>query len=168
MMNKLIVCIVLTLSFLTANAQSVFNEIYNLTYKSATDPKESVEVRKVAAFKLDALSYLKTKVMNNITINGELQDSISGKLVAQLDSQAYYMYDYLNIFSKEYSRAGTTTQKERVMRIFRSASINNPLFNDPDRQLVLAYYNREDYITQFSLDTNWIKALTDAKEKLKK
>ncbi len=36
----------------------------------------------------------------------------------------------------------------------------------PDKDIVLAYYNREDYLTQFSLDTNWVAALADVKKKL--
>ena len=78
------------------------------------------------------------------------------------------MYDYENLFNKEYSRARTDKQKQRIIKIFRDVSINNPLYNDPDRQFVLSYYNREDFLTQFSLDTNWIKAVAEVKERLKK
>ena len=46
-------------------------------------------------------------------------------------------------------------------------SINNPLYGDKDDEVVLAYYNREDYPTQFSLDTNWIAALEEVKRELK-
>jgi hypothetical protein len=35
-----------------------------------------------------------------------------------------------------------------------------------DKDLVLSYYNREDYITQFSLDTDWIKAMAEVKRVL--
>ena len=58
-------------------------------------------------------------------------------------------------------------KKDRVLRIFRDASVSNPLYNDPDRQFVLAYYNREDFLTQFSLDTDWVKAFEEAKKKLR-
>ena len=36
----------------------------------------------------------------------------------------------------------------------------------PDKSLVLVYLNSEDYLTQFSLDTDWIAALAEVKKKL--
>ena len=57
-------------------------------------------------------------------------------------------------------------RKEQILQIFRDASINHPLYNDPDKNLVLVYFNSEDYLTQFSLDTDWIKALAEVKKKL--
>ena len=44
--------------------------------------------------------------------------------------------------------------------------LNHPLYNDLDKNLVLVYFNSEDYLTQFSLDTDWIKALAEVKKKL--
>ena len=87
-------------------------------------------------------------------------------LNAQLDSMAYYMHEYVNLFTKEYARADKQKRKEQVLKIFRNASINHPLYNDPDKSLVLVYFNSEDYLTQFSLDTDWIAALAEVKKKL--
>ena len=86
---------------------------------------------------------------------------------AQLDSMAYFMYDYLNLYAKEYSRAKNEKAKARILKLFRDVSINHPLYNDPDKELVLAYFNREDYPTQFSLDTDWVAAVTAVKIRLK-
>ena len=80
---------------------------------------------------------------------------------------AYYMYDFVNLYLKNYAKAGTDKDKNRIKKIFRDASINNPLYGDKDDEVVLAYYNREDYPTQFSLDTNWIAALEEVKRELK-
>jgi hypothetical protein len=33
-----------------------------------------------------------------------------------------------------------------------------------DKELILSYYNNENYITRFSLDTNWVKALAVVKQ----
>lgn len=158
---------------LSAHAQDtrerVFLQIYNSAQKVANDPQESMQARKVATFKVDAIDYMKRKTLNILT--DTTQNLTNDEIAAinnRLDSMAYFMYDYVNLFTKEYSRARGKRQKQRVLNAFREASINNPLFNDADRQLVLAYYNREDYLTQFSLDTDWVKALAEVKEKLKK
>ena len=50
------------------------------------------------------------------------------------------------------------SQKDAVVAIYRNASINNPWFNDEDKELVWSYYNNPNYVTQFSLDTDWQKA----------
>ena len=84
----------------------------------------------------------------------------------KVDAMAYYMHEYVNLFTKEYARADKQKRKEQVLKIFRNASINHPLYNDPDKSLVLVYFNSEDYLTQFSLDTDWIAALAEVKKKL--
>ena len=71
------------------------------------------------------------------------------------------------IYRLALERLGASKKKEDrdvVMTVFRNASINYPLFNDMDKELVLSYYNNENYITRFSLDTNWVKALAVVKQ----
>ncbi|GAB6982958.1 hypothetical protein [Prevotella dentasini] len=163
----------LTLAFLAAigaKAQTnthVYQQIYDAAYKVATDTREDAAVRKVASFKVDAISYLKTRTLIALSDTArQYTNTEVAHLSNQLDSMAYYMYDYVNLFTKEYQRA-QTIDRARVLKIFREASINHPLYNDPDRELVLSYYNREDYLTQFSLDTDWVAALADVRRKLR-
>ena len=52
-----------------------------------------------------------------------------------------------------------------MITVFRNASINHPLFNDMDKELILSYYNNENYLTRFSLDTDWVKALAVVRER---
>lgn len=148
--------------------QRVFQQIYNKSFKTANDTKESMTNRKTAAFRADAVNYLSNKTLSEIT---DTTRHLTGEQIAslnnQLDSMAYFMYDYVNLFNKEYNRAKTQKDKAKILKIFREVSINNPLYNDPDRQFVLSYYNREDFLTQFSLDTNWVKAVAEVKERLK-
>ena len=47
---------------------------------------------------------------------------------------------------------------------FRAASINNSLFNDVDKEVVYSYVDNDKFITNFSLDTDWVKALEAAKQ----
>ena len=131
----------LFVSALSANAQQerVSKQIYTSAYKVATDTKEDVNVRKAASFKVDAITYLNTRTLSAIVdTTSQLSNKEIAHLNAQLDSMAYYMHEY----------------------------VNHPLYNDPDKDLVLAYFNREDYLTQFSLDTDWIAALAEVKKKL--
>ena len=149
----------LFVSALSANAQQerVSQQIYTSAYKVATDTKEDVNVRKAASFKVDAITYLNTRTLSAIV---DTTSQLSNKEIA------YYMHEYVNLFTKEYARAVKQRDKDRILKIFRDTSINHPLYNDPDKDLVLAYFNREDYLTQFSLDTDWIAALAEVKKKL--
>ncbi|QUB74696.1 hypothetical protein J5A56_10360 [Prevotella melaninogenica] len=156
-------------SVLTANAQQerVSKQLYTSAYKIATDSKEDVNVRKVASFKVDAITYLNTRTLSAIVdTTKQLSNREIAHLNAQLDSMAYYMHEYVNLFTKEYARANKQKRKKQILKIFRDASINHPFYNDPDKNLVLVYFNSEDYLTQFSLDTNWIAALAEVKKKL--
>ncbi|MDR0185826.1 hypothetical protein ETF27_06450 [Prevotella brunnea] len=169
-MRKIALTIALTLVALTGiKAQNrVYQQIYRSAYKVATNKQEDTEARKVASFKVDAISYLQTKTL--IALSTQDDKALTAEEVkhlnSRLDSMAYYMYSFVNLFTKEYTKAADEKEKSRVIKIFRNASINHPLYNDNDKELVHAYYNRNDYPTQFSLDTNWIDALEEVKKKL--
>lgn len=161
MKKKLALLLVVGAICATANAQQVFNEIYNKAYKTASDPTEDREVRKVESFKVDALDYLRTRTLENAD-----GDSISSTTYAKLDSLAYYMYDYVNLFVSQYSKA-SKKGKAKCIKLFQDTSLGLPLYNDNDTDLVLAYCNHEDYLTRFSLNTDWIKANAEVRRKLR-
>lgn len=167
-MKKILIAALMMLTGFSVQAQDVFKEIYDSSYKAATDPKEDVGVRKIASFKVDALTYINTKTLEQLSDTTRVisKEEIAS-IIGRRDSLAYFMYDYVNLFAKEYQRAHKSKDKEAVLKKFRDVSINYPLYNDPDRELVLAYYNREDYLTQFSLDTNWIEANAAIRKKLR-
>lgn len=160
-MKRILLPALMALMCLTANSQEVFNEIYQNAYKNATNPKEDREVRKVESFKVDALDYLRTKNLQETS-----GDSISSATYQHLDSLAYYMYDYVNLFQKEMGRASDTNERKRVISIFRACSLENPIYRDTDREVVQAYCDHDGYITQFSLDTDWIKANAAVRKRL--
>ena len=85
--------------------------------------------------------------------------------VRMLDRQAYAMHEFINLFFKRLSEAKKKAQKELVMARFKNASISNSRFNDTDKELVLSYYDNSNYMTQFSLDTDWVKALAEVRRK---
>jgi hypothetical protein len=56
----------------------------------------------------------------------------------------------------------------KVISAFMDASYANPLFNDPDKDLVLVFFKDGDSMTRFSLDTDWRRAVLAAQEALKR
>ena len=68
------------------------------------------------------------------------------------------MIDFVNSYIKRLSNSSKKADKEILMAKFRNATIQNPLFNDPDKEVTHAYVDNNKYITQFSIDTDWVKA----------
>lgn len=154
---KKILFTVLLLSFtaLTVSAQDVYNEILRLSKNVAKDKQKDLEARKIATFKVDELQYMAMKTR-------ELMPDSS---VRVLDVQAYAMYEFVNLFVKRLSEAKKKSEKEIVRTRFTNASLNNSRFNDMDKDLVWSYYNNPNYLTSFSLDTDWVKALAEVRSK---
>ena len=50
------------------------------------------------------------------------------------------------------------------MSRYKNTTIQNALFNDMDKDIIYAYVDNDKYITQFSLDTNWVKALEEVRK----
>jgi len=133
------------------SAQEVYQEIMRLSKKVAEDKSKDLETRKVATFKVDELKYMAMKT----------RELMPDSTVRVLDVQAYAMYDFVNLFLRRLGQAKKKLAKEAVIARFRAASINNSRFNDMDRDLVLSYYDNSNYLTRFSLDTDWVKALAE-------
>ena len=55
---------------------------------------------------------------------------------------------------------------QSILLLFKEASILFPRFNDPDTEFTQSYCNDNRFLTQFSLDTDWVKALAYVREKL--
>lgn len=136
---------------ISLSAQEVYQEIMRLSKKVAEDKSKDLETRKVATFKVDELKYMAMKT----------RELMPDSTVHVLDVQAYAMYDFVNLFLRRLGEAKKKSAKEAVIARFRAASINNSRFNDMDRDLVLSYYDNSNYLTRFSLDTDWVKALAE-------
>lgn len=167
-MKKIITLLLLALSLTTQAQERVFQTVYKMATKTANDPQETPTGRAIARFRLDALTYLNTQTLYLLTDSAHAADGErAAHLSAQLDSMAYFMYDYVDLFQKEYRRAQSDKAKAKVIATFRSVSLQCPLFNDPDKELVWAYSNCEDVLTRFSLDTDWVKASALVRKKLR-
>lgn len=163
-MKKLLLIAALFCVTMNIHAQDVFNELLSSSLKVAEDTKKDIETRKIATFKYDELCYMKQKLLPQVL--KDTTDLVTfNKVIDILNQQSYAMYKFVNLFVEKLSARGKKKKQESVLAIFKGASINNPLFNDEDTSLVHAYYNNENYLTQFSLDTDWIKALEEVQKR---
>ena len=101
---------------------------------------------------------MKMKIRDIVADNPKDKEAIN-KNIKMVNEQAYAMYEFVNLYIKQLAEAKTPESKDLVGKEFRAASLNNPLFNDTDLEVVQSYVNNDTYLTRFSLDTNWVKAL---------
>lgn len=147
----------------TAKAQDVFKLLLQDAKTVAEDKSRDIETRKIATFKYDELSYMAMQVRDDVLRDSTDLDFFN-KTVTMLNEQSYAMHEFVNFYLERLKAVKKKEDRDVVMTVFRNASINYPLFNDMDKELILSYYNNENYITRFSLDTNWVKALAVVKQ----
>lgn len=158
-MKKLFIILTAALTWQCESfGQDVYKEILKISQTTANDKSKDLQTRKVATFKADALLYMAMKM-------GQLMPDST---VSVLDHQAYAMYDFINLYIKKLSETKSKKNKAEIIQLFKNASLQNSRFNDMDLELVEAYIRKEGYITKFSLDTNWEKAIAQAREELRK
>lgn len=156
-MRRILIALIFCLGLvMQSNAQEVYKEIMKISRKALQDPTKSEEVKKIHVFKMDALNYLAMKCIT------ETPDSS----VTFIDRQAYAMYEFVNLYVKRIGQAKNKKEKNETAEMFKEASLESPMFFDMDKSVVESYLNTERFITHFSLDTNWIKALAYIRKKL--
>ncbi len=130
----------------------LYNEVKRLQKESETianDTTKSLTVRKIATFRNDAIWYMQMK--------GGADKNFTTRDLAE---QTVAMIDFVNTYIRELAGRNRNEQ-ELVVSRYRRASLENSLFNDTDKELTNAYVGNDNYLTQFSLDTNWKKALAE-------
>lgn len=154
-MKKIIMTWMLCCTFaVQASAQDIFSEVKNLMdgYQAIKeDTTQDLDVRKIATFKWDAIYYMVYKAT----------DETEGDLGVQVDA----MIDFVNTYLAELQEAKGTDAKQVVRSKFKQASLENSLYNDTDKEITYAYVDNQNFLTQFSLDTNWVRALEVVKTK---
>lgn len=156
MKKYLLLLIMACFTVSAANAQEIYKEVVRLKTNAETlmnDTTKNMDVRKVACFKNDALYYLIDKAAD-ATDFSELE----------LGKQANAMIEFVNTFIKRLSQEKKKKDKNIILATYKNATTSNPLFNDPEKEVTYGYVDNEKYITQFSLDTDWVKALQTIKK----
>ncbi len=147
-------------SALSLQAQEVYNYVLANATRTVNSPTSSYTQTQIAQFKRTALIYMKKKSF-------EQTDSVPS---AFLDTQAYYLSEYVTLFFNEIvktKRLSADKRKERVT-LFMDASVSNPLFVDDDQDTTMAFITSGAELTPFCLNTDWQKAYAAVTDELKK
>lgn len=152
-----IILALVCMSVLSTSAQEIYDEVRRIEKEAkafANDTKNDLEARKIATFKYDAIYYL---------IDKASQEPLFSEY--ELGVQTNAMIEFVNLFVSKLSTLKKNKDKDMLKAVFRTATINNSLFNDVDKEVIYSYVDNENFITQFSLDTDWPKALAEVQSK---
>lgn len=152
-MKKIITLMLFCVFAAQASAQDIFNEVKRLMdgyQKVKNDTTQNLDVRKIATFKWDAIYYMVYQATD------ETED--------ELGVQVSSMIDFVNLYLKKLKDSKGKQDKEIIASKFKNATIENARFNDQDKEVIYAYVDNPDFLTQFSLDTDWEKALEEVKK----
>lgn len=145
------------MSVLSTSAQEIYDEVRRIEKEAKTfanDTKNNLDARKIATFKYDAIYYL---------IDKASQEPLFSEY--ELGVQTNAMIEFVNLFVSKLSTLKKNKDKDMLKAVFRTATINNSLFNDVDKEVIYSYVDNKNFITQFSLDTDWPKALAEVQSK---
>ncbi len=153
-MKKILITLMLCCSFaVQVSAQEIYKEVKKIMDDYETiknDTTKDLEVRKVATFKWDAIYYM-------ILMGSDKQTLTEHELGTQVSS----MIEFVNIFFDRMKKAKRDADKAAILAKFKAASRNHIIYGDTDKEAVNAYVDHPNFLTQFSLDTDWTKALED-------
>ena len=155
MKKLLIILLILCATATRMSAQDIYNEVKRIEKQAETlanDTTKNINERKIACFKYDAIYYL---------IEHASQEDRFTEY--ELGQQTDALIEFVNLYVKRLANAGKK-DKDLLKAKFRTASINNSLFNDLDKELVYSYVDNENFFTHFSLDTDWVRALEEVKK----
>lgn len=160
-MKKILLFLVMLTCYVpNMNAQEVYNAIRSKAADDLSNPLINPIVKKISQFKVDALDYMVTK----------MKEQMPDSTVTFLDREAYAMSNFINLYTQAIleNRNQPGAYQVKIIKLFMDASYSNPLFNDPDKELVLGYFCDGESLTRFSLDTDWRRAYNAADSELKK
>lgn len=101
----------MALTFAPASAQDVLNEIVKTSLATVNDTTKSLEVRKTAVFKYDAMTYLRSKLLQPADLLGKNVDLKKVNSTIQvLNEQALAMNQYVTLYQKRFSEAKRRTE----------------------------------------------------------
>ena len=101
-MKRMIIAMALiALTFASASAQDVLNEIVKTSFATVNDTTQNIEVRKTAVFKYDAMTYLRSKLLQPADLLDKNVDLKKVNATIQvLNEQALAMNQYVDLYQK--------------------------------------------------------------------
>lgn len=158
-MRYIILLFTLTLSIAKASAQDVLNEVLRTSDAIINDTTKSMDERRTALFKFDAMTYMRSKILPPyVMLDKNLSKDTLNVKVRYLNEQAYAMSVYITLYQKRLKEA-SNKNKPLVTQFFKQATIDHKAFKDADTEFTLAYYNTPDVPTPFCLDCDWVSTL---------
>ena len=145
------------MSFTSVSAQAIYNEVNKIMQqaeKVKNDTTKDMQLRLIATFKSDAIYYM---------ILQSSKDSTFTEYT--LGQQTFAMTEFVNSFVRKIAKARNDQAKEVIIADYKNASLAHSLFNDMDKEVTYASVDNKRFITNFSLDTDWEKALEEVKNK---
>lgn len=142
-----------------ANAQDVLNEVIRTSDRIINDTTKTMDERKTALFKWDAMNYLRDKILPAfLMLDKKANPDTINTRIKFLNEQAYSMNVYITLYQKRLAEA-KDKNKPMVSRMFKQATYDHKLFHDPDTEVTMAYNQRLDFPIQFCIDCNWVQTL---------
>lgn len=158
-MRYIILLFALTLSIAKASAQDVLNEVLRTSDAIINDTTKSMDERRTALFKFDAMTYMRSKILPPyVMLDKNLSKDTLNVKVRYLNEQAYAMSVYITLYQKRLKEA-SNKNKPLVTQFFKQATIDHKAFEDADTEFTLSYYNTPDAPIPFCLDCDWVSTL---------
>lgn len=159
MKHAFLTLVLAVLAVSTASAQSLYKKVYDNAIAVVNNAASNDQQIQINQYKVTALNY----ISNQVKKRKLEKDSYF------YDSQAVNLASFITDFETNVikARAISTEKRLEVIKVYRDASLQNPLFNDDDKETTFVYVNDKQTYTPFSLDTNWEKAYDLASEKIK-
>ena len=158
-MRYIILLFALTLSIAKASAQDVLNEVLRTSDAIINDTTKSMDERRTALFKFDAMTYMRSKILPPyVMLDKNLSKDTLNIKVRYLNEQAYAMSVYITLYQRRLKEA-SNKNKPLVTQFFRQATLDHKAFQDDATEFTLAYYNTPDVPTPFCLDCDWVSTL---------
>lgn len=132
------------------NAQNLYRTVYDKATAIVNSANASEEELQLNQFKVTCLNYISMMVQQkNLKKDNYFYDS-------QAVSLTSFVTDFqVNLYK---ARAISTEKRLEVIKLYRDATLHNPLFKDTNTERTLCYVNDLNSLTPFSIDTDWEKA----------
>ena len=139
-MKRMIISMALiALTFASASAQDVLNEIVQTSFATVNDTTQNIEVRKTAVFKYDAMTYLRSKLLQPADLLDKNVDLKKVNATIQvLNEQALAMNQYVALYQKRLYEA-KKKNRDIETNLFKKATREHKLINEKDTEVKLAY-----------------------------
>ncbi len=158
-MKQVFLTLLLAASVSAASAQSLYKKVFDNATSVVNNAASNDQQIEINQYKITVLNY----ISNQVKKRKLTKDSYF------YDSQAVNLASFITDFETNVIKARSISTEKRleVIKVYRDASLQNPLFGDDDKELTYVYVNDKQTYTPFSLDTDWEKAYAQATEKIK-